>query len=78
MGYDSWLEAPYQDAVQAQEEWEEAEEHYKESGAYDEDIEVWLEENPHRFRGEYEGTEEYRRAVKGCWDTYNNPDDYWD
>ena len=43
MGYDQWLEQPYQDACKAQDAWDSAEEDFRDSDRYNEHYEEWLE-----------------------------------
>ena len=68
MGYDQWLEQPYQDACKAQDAWDRAEEDFRDSDRYNEHYEEWL----HHFcdcnikctKAEWELTSDYELSVE--------------
>ena len=56
MGYDQWLEQPYQDACKAQDAWDRAEEDFRDSDKYHEYYEEWLENGNEGTEAEWELT----------------------
>ena len=65
MGYDQWLEEPYQEECRAQEEWERAEEDFLDSDYYIEAYNEWLEEhgNAGKSEADYQQSSDYGRSV---------------
>lgn len=64
MGYDEWLQEPYQEACKAQEEWERAEEDFRDSDTYSEHYTEWLEEGNEGTEEEWEQTADYEKSVE--------------
>ena len=65
MGYDQWLEQPYQDACRLQEKWETAEEDFLESDSYLESYDEWLEidGNADKSEADYQQSADYAKSV---------------
>ena len=69
MGYDQWLEQPYQDACEAQDAWDRAEEDFKDSDRYNENYEDWLENGNEGTEEEWELTSDYELSVESYMDS---------
>ena len=65
MGYDEWLEEPYQQACKAQEDWERAEENFLDDDAHLEAFDEWLETegNAGKSLEEWQQTGDYQKSV---------------
>ena len=63
MGYDQWLEQPYQDACKAQESWERAEEEFRDSDRYNECYDEWVADCNEGTEEEWELTTDYELSV---------------
>ena len=69
MGYDQWLEQPYQDACKAQDAWDSAEEDFRDSDRYNEHYEEWLENDNVGTEAEWELTSDYELSVECYMDS---------
>lgn len=69
MGYDQWLEQPYQDACEAQDAWDSAEEGFKDSDMYNEHYEDWVAEGNEGTEEEWELTSSYELSVECYMDS---------
>lgn len=69
MGYDQWLEQPYQDAYKAQEAWDSAEEDFRDSDTYNERYDEWLAEGNEGTEAEWELTSDYELSVESYMDS---------
>lgn len=72
MGYDEWLQEPYQEECRAQEEWERAEEDFRDSDSYSEHYAEWLEEGNEGTEEEWEQTADYEKSVECHLDSMNS------
>ena len=61
MGYDQWLEKPYQDEYAANERYEDAERAYLESDYYSENIGEWEESG--KSLEDYKNSQDYKDSV---------------
>lgn len=79
MGYDAWLEQPFQDACKAADDYDTACEMYNESDSYWEAYEAWasplFKEGIHCSTEIWEGTNDYEQCVGSFWESYNSPPD---
>lgn len=73
MGYDQWLEQPYQDQYDYEEAWERAEEQY-EGDCYQEDLDIWLSENEGKTEADYRDSAEYERIIERIIERWSEPD----
>ena len=69
MGYDQWLEQPYQDACEAQEAWDRAEEDFRDSDRYSERYDEWVAEGNEGTEEEWELTSDYELSVEYYMDS---------
>ena len=78
MGYDQWLEEPYQEACRAEESYERAEESFRDSDGYHEGFAEWLEVegNEGKTESDWEATGDYQRSVECHEECLNEPPDY--
>lgn len=75
MGYDQWLEAPYQAQYESDEAFEYAEEKMLEDGApYSEGLEEWLEENPTKTEEDFRQSDAYENIVWRYYEMLTRPD----
>ena len=74
MGYDAWLEKPYQDAYANEEAFEYAAEEYNRMGFYEEHLTEWLEENPGKTEDDFIVCDEYTSAVERYLEQISRPD----
>jgi hypothetical protein len=75
MGYDQWLEEPYQEACRAEESYERAEESFRDSDNYHERFADWLEVegNEGKTESDWEATGDYQRSVECHEECLNAP-----
>lgn len=76
MGYDQWLEQPYQDACKLQEKWESAEEDFLESDSYLEAYDEWLESGNVGTEADYQQSADYEKSVDSHLDMLNSRSQY--
>lgn len=78
MGYDAWLEQPFQDACKAADDYETACELYKNSDDYWESYEEWashlFKEGIHCSTEIWEDTAHYENCVNHFWTRYTEPE----
>lgn len=79
MGYDQWLEEPYQEACKAQESYERAEESFRDSDNYHERFAEWLEVegNEGKTESDWKATSDYEWSVECYEEWFNKPPDYY-
>lgn len=73
MGYDQWLEQPYQDQYAYEEAWERAVEQY-EGDCYQEDLDIWLSENEGKTEADFRDSNEYERIIERIIESWSEPD----
>jgi hypothetical protein len=87
INYDAWLEKPYQDQYEAEEQWERAEQKFLDND-YAQYLDEWLVDNPNKTEEDYKESKEYiahvnhvAKTIDDPWDGYDewlrsNPDSY--
>lgn len=73
MGYDAWLEQPFQDACAAADEYEEAVESFIESDSYWESYDSFVETNPGVSDDDWQETDDFEQSVTNYWRIRNEP-----
>ena len=68
MGYDQWLEQPYQDACEEQERWELAEEVFVNDDSFDESYQDWLDQGNEGDHDAWGETNDYILCVESFAD----------
>ena len=75
LNYDDWLEQPYQDGCDAQDNWEIATEKYCESNEYWDDLADYQFANPGKDEDDFLSSSQYEGLVESYWERLNEPPD---
>lgn len=70
--YDAWLEAPYQEMCEAEDEWEWAEQQVRDDDSYAESLSEWLDENAGMTEADYIKSSRYTRLIESTIRNYND------